>query len=56
MVLPYIMDLESTNGTFLNGSRIEGGRYYELRVKDTVTFGESSRQFVLLHDASKDDD
>lgn len=29
-VRPYIMDLGSTNGTFLNNERIEAQRYYEL--------------------------
>lgn len=51
-VLPYIMDLGSTNGTFLNGERIEGQRYYELREKDNLRFGESTREFVLLTDQS----
>lgn len=47
-VRPYIMDLESTNGTFLNGERIESATYYELMVKDMITFGTSSREYVLL--------
>ena len=25
---PYIMDLDSTNGTFLNGKKVESRRYY----------------------------
>ena len=49
-VIPYIMDLGSTNGTFLNGSRIESERYYELREKDNLRFGESTRDFVMLTD------
>lgn len=49
-VLPYIMDLESTNGTFLNGDRIEHSRYYELREKDVLKFGQSSREYILLTD------
>ena len=52
-VLPYLMDLGSTNGTFLNGDRIESERYYELREKDSVKFGQSSREFVLLTDQSQ---
>lgn len=31
--LPYIIDLGSGNGTFLNNERIEPQRYYELKVK-----------------------
>lgn len=45
---PYIMDLESTNGTFLNSVRIEGARYYELRKGDVLKFGGSTREYVLL--------
>lgn len=49
-VKPYIMDLESTNGTFLNGARLEGARYVELRPGDVLRFGLSSRDYVLMHD------
>ncbi|CAN4117792.1 unnamed protein product [Withania somnifera] len=51
-VRPYIMDLGSTNGTFINDSRIEPERYYELFEKDTLKFGNSSREYVLLHENS----
>jgi smad nuclear-interacting protein 1 len=30
VVKPYLLDLESTNGTKLNGEKIDGARYYEL--------------------------
>jgi smad nuclear-interacting protein 1 len=30
IVKPYIIDLESTNKTFLNGEAIEPAKYYEL--------------------------
>lgn len=33
IVKPYVIDLESTNGTFVNNSKIESQRYYELREK-----------------------
>eukprot|EP01049_Picozoa_sp_SAG25_P006308 SAG25_NODE_469_length_7669_cov_4.786262_5_plen_256_part_00 len=42
-IKPYVMDLESTNGTFINESRIEPRRYYELMEKDVVKFGNSTR-------------
>jgi len=51
-VKPYIMDLESINGTFLNGKRIEAARYIEMRESDVLKFGMSSREFVLLHGGS----
>ncbi|PFH32765.1 FHA domain-containing protein [Besnoitia besnoiti] len=51
-VSPYIIDLESTNGTYLNGAKIETCRYYQLREQDTLRFGKSSRDFVLLHTGS----
>lgn len=47
-VRPYLMDLGSTNGTMLNGERIESERYYELLEKDVLKFGNSSREYVLL--------
>ena len=53
VVKPYLIDLDSVNGTVLNGSKIEGRRYYELREGDTLQFGQSARQFVLLHEDSK---
>ena len=40
---PYLMDLNATNGTFLNGERIEPQRYYQLLEKDAVKFGASTR-------------
>ena len=49
---PYIIDLGSTNGTHLNGKTVEPQRYYELLEKDVVRFGNSSREYVLLHEAS----
>jgi len=51
-VKPYIIDLESTNGTFINGERVENARYYELKEKDLLKFGLSTREFVILHDES----
>jgi len=54
-VLPYIIDLESSNGTFLNNKKIESKRYMELREKDVLKFGFSSREYVLLHDQSDGD-
>jgi len=51
-VLPYIIDLGSANGTYLNNEKVEPQRYYELKEKDVVKFGYSSREYVLLHENS----
>ncbi|KAI8997710.1 SMAD/FHA domain-containing protein [Pilobolus umbonatus] len=45
---PFIIDLEATNGTYLNGDKIPSRRYVELRPKDILKFGNSTREFVLL--------
>jgi len=48
VVKPYLMDLDSTNGTYLNGERIEPARYYELLHKDVIKFAHSSRDYVVM--------
>ena len=50
---PYLLDLETTNGTFLNGGRVECARYIELKEKDVLKFGGSTREFVLVTDTSE---
>jgi smad nuclear-interacting protein 1 len=45
---PYLMDLESTNGSFINGVRIDPARYYQLKKGDVLKFGASTREYVLL--------
>jgi smad nuclear-interacting protein 1 len=45
---PYIMDLKSTHHTFLNGKQIEHSRYIELKEKDVLKFGGSTREYVLM--------
>ncbi|XP_019864455.1 PREDICTED: smad nuclear-interacting protein 1-like, partial [Amphimedon queenslandica] len=55
-VKPYIIDLDSTNGTFVNNHKIDPSRYVEVKEKDVIKFGFSTREYVLLHESSKDDD
>ncbi|XP_018019186.1 smad nuclear-interacting protein 1 [Hyalella azteca] len=55
-VKPYIIDLDSANGTYVNNRRITTRSYVELMEKDVVKFGYSSREYVLLHETSKDSD
>ncbi|KAF7314505.1 FHA domain-containing protein [Mycena kentingensis (nom. inval.)] len=50
VIKPFIIDLESTNGTFVNGKAIPVSRYYELQPSDVIKFGTSTREYVLLHD------
>ena len=52
----YIMDLQSQNGTFVNNNKIEPAKYVQLIEKDVLKFGFSSREYVLLHDQSKEDE
>lgn len=54
-VKPYIIDLESSNGTYVNNQRIESRCYVELFEKDVLKFGFSSREYVLLHDSTQQD-
>lgn len=47
-VKPYVIDLESANGTRVNGDKIPERRYVEVRSGDVITFGESTREYVIL--------
>lgn len=55
-IRPYLIDLDSANGTFVNNVKLEPRRYHELLERDVIRFGFSSREYVLLHEQSKDDD
>lgn len=48
VIKPYLIDLESTNKSVVNGKEIATSRYYELRSGDVLTFGDSNREYVLL--------
>lgn len=50
---PYLMDLNSTNGTFLNEAKIEGQKYYQLLHEDVIRFGMSERKYVLMHNQAE---
>lgn len=47
-VKPYLIDLESANGTLLNKDKVPESRYLELRTKDMIQFGSSTREYVLV--------
>lgn len=52
-VKPYLIDLESTKGTTLNGNKIEASRYVELVDQDVVRFGDSEREYVMMLPAAE---
>lgn len=47
-VKPYLIDLESANGSSLNGEVVPTGRYLELKDGDVLKFGDSLREYVLM--------
>lgn len=55
-VRPYVIDLASANGTFVNNKQIDAQRYYELLEKDVLKFGFSTREYVVLHEESQEDE
>ncbi|KNZ73303.1 Smad nuclear-interacting protein 1 [Termitomyces sp. J132] len=50
LIKPFIIDLESTNGTHVNDGAIPAARYYELKTGDVIKFGLSTREYVFLSD------
>ncbi|EPQ54565.1 SMAD/FHA domain-containing protein, partial [Gloeophyllum trabeum ATCC 11539] len=50
VIKPFVIDLESTNGTSVNDEQIPTSRYFELQAGDVIKFGDSLREYVLLHD------
>lgn len=55
-IRPYVIDLESANGTFVNNKRIDPRRYVELLERDVLKFGFSTREYVVLHEESQGED
>lgn len=44
---PYLIDVGSANGTFLNKQKIKPNEYVELKEGDAIVLGCSTRQYVL---------
>ena len=61
-IRPYIIDLESANGTVLNGSRLPPAQLVQIQSGDMVKIGYSTREYVFIPedadtlDAATDDD
>lgn len=55
---PYIMDLESVNGTHIAtaeaNEKLEPLRYYRLLSQDTVRLGGSTRDYVFIDETELD--
>jgi smad nuclear-interacting protein 1 len=47
-VKPYLIDLESSNGTFLNGDKISPRRFIEIKSGDVMKIGHSEREYVFI--------
>ncbi|KAK8197035.1 SMAD/FHA domain-containing protein, partial [Phyllosticta capitalensis] len=47
-VRPYLIDLESSNGTFLNGKKVEATRFVEVMAQDMIKFGQSEREYIMM--------
>ncbi|KAI9643717.1 hypothetical protein NHQ30_008340 [Ciborinia camelliae] len=47
-VKPYLIDLDSANGTMMNKDPVDKSRYFELMDKDMIQFGHSTREYVLM--------
>ena len=52
----YIIDLNSTNGTYVNNKRIEPQRYIELKATDMLRFGFSTREYILLNEDTNEEE
>ncbi|POY75400.1 hypothetical protein BMF94_1470 [Rhodotorula taiwanensis] len=45
---PFLIDLDSANGTLVNDETVPASRFYELRSGDVLKFAFSTREYVLL--------
>lgn len=43
----YLLDLESGNGSSVNGVDVGKARYYEVRSGDVLRFGHSEREYLV---------
>jgi smad nuclear-interacting protein 1 len=48
VVKPYLIDLGSTNSTYINRHKVSMERYYELLNNDLLHFGNSEIDYVLI--------
>ncbi|VVT49679.1 uncharacterized protein SAPINGB_P002389 [Magnusiomyces paraingens] len=51
--VPYIIDLESARGTYLNGEEVPAASYVELRAQDVLEFGALRDEYVFMFNDEK---
>ncbi|AOW03723.1 SMAD/FHA domain-containing protein [Yarrowia lipolytica] len=49
----YVIDLDSTNGTFINDKQIPTSRYVQVLPKDVLSFGDLSTDYVVVREDEK---
>jgi len=49
----YVMDLNSTNGTYINGIKIEPNKYTQLKNNDKVSFGVNEITFLVTTNSNQ---
>lgn len=54
IIKPYLIDLKSANSTRINGKKIPKSRFVELKIKDVINFGFSSRDYVFMSEELAD--
>ena len=47
LIIPYIIDLNSETGTYLNKEKIEPSKYYQLLDEDLINIGHSTRDYIV---------
>ncbi|KAJ3424643.1 smad nuclear-interacting protein [Anaeramoeba flamelloides] len=48
-VTPYLIDLATPGGSFVNGEKIENSTYFELLSQDKIKFAQCTTEFTLLN-------
>lgn len=46
----YLIDLESSNGTLINGTEIPTSRFVELHHQDSISCGDDETEFIFIVD------
>lgn len=47
-IIPYIFDICSYNGTYINGEKISSSRFVQLFPNDSISFGKSNDSIVIM--------